>query len=73
MPAYSYVMYRTLENIPENTGYFHAYWHQEELLLGKREYTALDAKGQGKIRGLERHDPHSRQSEEARLRRLSRR
>jgi hypothetical protein len=51
MPAYSYVLYRTQKELPENTGYFHAYWHQEDLLLGKREYTALDAKGMGKFVG----------------------
>jgi hypothetical protein len=51
MPAYSYVLYRTQEKLPKNTGYFHVYWHQEDLLLGKREYTALDAKGMGKFVG----------------------
>jgi hypothetical protein len=51
MPAYTYVLYRTQENMPENTGYFHAFWHQEDLLLGKREYTALEAKGMGKFVG----------------------
>jgi hypothetical protein len=51
MPAYSYVLYRTLENVPETTGYFHAYWHQESLLLGKREYPVLETKGPGKFIG----------------------
>jgi hypothetical protein len=51
MPAYSYVMYRTLHRVPETAGYFHAYWHQEGLLLGKHEYTVLDAKGPGKFIG----------------------
>ena len=55
MPCYSYVMYRTLEKVPDDAGYFHAYWRQEALLLGKRDYVALEAKGQGQVRRLERH------------------
>ena len=51
MPCYSYVMYREMKIIPETSGYFHAYWHQEGLLLGQREYTALEAKGRGKFIG----------------------
>jgi hypothetical protein len=51
MPCYSYVMYRTLPNVPENTGYFHAQWRQELLPLGQRDYLALDAKGNGKFVG----------------------
>jgi D-arabinan exo alpha-(1,3)/(1,5)-arabinofuranosidase (non-reducing end) len=51
MPCYSYVMYRKLEKIPENVGYFHAHWRQEALLLGKRDYVALEAKGRGKFVG----------------------
>jgi hypothetical protein len=51
MPCYSYVMYRKLEKMPENMGYFHAHWRQEALLLGKREYVALDTKGTGKFVG----------------------
>ena len=51
MPCYSYVTYRTLAAVPENAGYFHAHWRQESLLLGKREYTALEAKGKGKFIG----------------------
>jgi hypothetical protein len=51
MPCYSYVMYRTLEKVPDTEGYFHAHWRQEDLLLGKREYVALDAKGNGKCVG----------------------
>jgi lysophospholipase L1-like esterase len=51
MPCYSYVMYRTLESMPETEGYFHAHWRQEDLLLGRREYTALEAKGNGKFVG----------------------
>ena len=51
MPCYSYVMYRTAEAIPDDTGYFHAHWRQEGLLLGLRDYLALDAKGQGKFVG----------------------
>jgi hypothetical protein len=51
MPCYSYVMYRTAEKIADAAGYFHAHWRQESLLLGRREYTALDAKGKGKFIG----------------------
>jgi hypothetical protein len=51
MPCYSYVMYRTAAAIPEDTGYFHAAWRQEGLLLGRRDYLALDATGKGKFVG----------------------
>ncbi len=51
MPCYSYVMYRTLKSVPSDTGYFHASWRQEALLLGKRDYLALDAAGRGKFVG----------------------
>lgn len=51
MPCYSYVMYRTLDKMPENMGYFHAHWCQESLLLGKRDYVALEAEGKGKFVG----------------------
>ncbi len=51
MPCYSYVNYRTAKNIPSDTGYFHATWRQEGLLMGKRDYLALDAHGKGKFVG----------------------
>ncbi len=51
MPCYSYVVYRTLKKVPADTGYFHASWRQEGLLLGKRDYVALDARGKGKVVG----------------------
>jgi len=51
MPCYSYVMYRTLDKIPADVGYFHAHWRQEALLLGNRDYVALEAKGKGKFVG----------------------
>ncbi len=51
MPAYSYVMYRTMDRIPDHDGYFHAHWRQEALLLGRRDYLSLDAKGNGKFVG----------------------
>jgi len=51
MPCYSYVMYRTLQEVPDTSGYFHASWRQETLLLGARDYVALDAKGKGKFVG----------------------
>ncbi len=51
MPCYSYVMYRTLDSVPPDCGYFHASWRQEGLPLGARDYLALDAKGRGKFVG----------------------
>jgi len=51
MPAYSYVMYRTAQRIADDVGYFHARWRQEGLLLGKRDYLALEAEGRGKFVG----------------------
>jgi Protein of unknown function (DUF2961) len=51
MPCYSYVCYRTLKKIPSDEGYFCASWQQEELLLGKKDYVALEAKGKGKCIG----------------------
>ncbi|MCX8108529.1 MAG: DUF2961 domain-containing protein [Verrucomicrobiae bacterium] len=51
MPCYSYVMYRTMDDIPVDWGYFHASWRQETLLLGLKDYVALEAKGRGKFIG----------------------
>ena len=51
MPCYSYVCYRTLRKFPKKTGYFHASWRQETLLLGGKEYDALDATGRGRFIG----------------------
>jgi D-arabinan exo alpha-(1,3)/(1,5)-arabinofuranosidase (non-reducing end) len=51
MPCYSYVMYRVVDRFPEENGYFHAAWRQEALLLGQRDYLALEAKGKGKFVG----------------------
>jgi len=51
MPCYSYVTYRAARKLPSDTGYFHASWRQEGLLLGKRDYVALEAKGKGKFVG----------------------
>jgi hypothetical protein len=51
MPCYSYVMYRTLDAVSDDNGYFHAHWRQEGLLLGQRDYTALEARGKGKFVG----------------------
>jgi hypothetical protein len=51
MPAYSYVLWRTLKKVPRDTGYFHACWRQETLLLGKQDYVALEATGKGKFIG----------------------
>lgn len=51
MPCYSYVMYRTLDAVPADTGYFHASWRQEALLLGQQDYLALNASGRGKFVG----------------------
>ena len=51
MPCYSYVMYRALDKVADDSGYFHAHWRQEWLLLGKRDYVALEATGSGKFVG----------------------
>jgi D-arabinan exo alpha-(1,3)/(1,5)-arabinofuranosidase (non-reducing end) len=51
MPCYSYVCYRALKKFPKNMGYFHASWRQDSLLLGQRDYTALEAAGKGKFVG----------------------
>ncbi len=51
MPCYSYVMYRTADKLPADTGYFHASWRQEALKLGLCDYIALEAKGKGKCVG----------------------
>ncbi len=51
MPCYSYVMYRTVDTVLGDSGYFHAHWRQEGLLLGQRDYTALEARGKGKFVG----------------------
>jgi hypothetical protein len=51
MPCYSYVMYRTADRLPADTGYFHASWRQQALKLGRSDYIALEAKGQGKCVG----------------------
>lgn len=51
MPCYSYVMYRPLKDVESDVGRFHAHWRQEGLLLGTRDYVALEAKGRGKFIG----------------------
>ena len=51
MPCYSYVCYHTLKRLPADTGYFCASWRQEELLLGQKEYLALETTGRGKFVG----------------------
>lgn len=51
MPCYSYVCHRTWEHFPKDTGYFHASWRQQSLLLGLEDYVALEATGKGKFVG----------------------
>jgi hypothetical protein len=51
MPCYSYVLWRTLKRVPRDTAYFHASWRQQQLLLGKQDYVALEARGKGKFIG----------------------
>lgn len=51
MPCYSYVCYRTLKRMPSDEGYFCASWRQEECLLGKKDYVALETTGKGKLVG----------------------
>jgi hypothetical protein len=52
MPCYAYVMYRTLASVPDATAYFHAYWRQEQVLLGKQDYRVVEIKGKGKFVGV---------------------
>jgi Protein of unknown function (DUF2961) len=51
MPCYSYVCYHQLKRFPKDAGYFHASWRQETVLLGSKEYLALDTTGKGKFIG----------------------
>ncbi|HOW69349.1 MAG TPA: DUF2961 domain-containing protein [Phycisphaerae bacterium] len=51
MPCYSYIMWRSLDSVPADQGYFHAHWRQRGLLIGKEQYVALEAKGRGKFVG----------------------
>lgn len=51
MPCYSYVLWRSLDSVPAEEGYFHAQWRQRGLLIGKQDYVALEAKGKGKFVG----------------------
>ncbi len=51
MPCYSYVMHRKLDRLAPSAGYFHACWRQEGLLLGKKDYFVMEAKGRGKFVG----------------------
>jgi len=46
-PCYSYVHYRTLQSVSADSGYFHACWRQQTLLLGKEEYKVFEANGKG--------------------------
>ena len=59
MPCYSYVLWRSLKQVPRDTGYFHASWRQQTLLLGKHDYVALNTQGKGKFIGwnLTIHNP----------------
>lgn len=50
-PCYSYVIYRTVKDLPTDTGYFHAQWRQQTLLLGKEDYKVFEAKGKGQFIG----------------------
>jgi hypothetical protein len=51
MPCYSYVIWRTLETVAPDQGYFHAQWRQAATLTGKEDYVALEARGRGKFIG----------------------
>ena len=51
MPCYSYVMWRALDSVPADEGYFHTQWRQRGLLIGKEDYVALETKGKGKFVG----------------------
>jgi len=50
-PCYAYVMYRALNAMPADAGYFHAAWRQQTLLLGKEDYRVAEANGRGQFIG----------------------
>ena len=60
MPCYSYVMYRTLENVPDNAGYFHAYLASGNAAAGQARLRGPGGQRQGQVRRLERHRPPAR-------------
>jgi hypothetical protein len=49
--CYFYVFSRPLKQWDPSLGYFHAFWRQEKLLLGKSDYPALEARGHGTFIG----------------------
>lgn len=51
MPCYAYVLGQKLPALPEDLGYFHAYWRKQLINLGKQDYVALEAEGRGKFIG----------------------
>ena len=51
MPCYSYVLAQKMDSLPDDFGYFHAFWRQELVNLGKQDYIALATKGRGKFIG----------------------
>lgn len=51
MPCYSYVMWRTVDAVAPDEGYFHAQWRQAATLTGREDYVALEAAGRGKFIG----------------------
>lgn len=51
-PCYFYAMWRSVKSLPPNAPYFHASWRQEKILLGRRDYIVLEAKGRGHLVGL---------------------
>lgn len=59
-PCYSYVHYRTLKSVPADSGYFHATWRQQTLLLCKEPYKVFEAKGKGQWIGwnMSIHSPN---------------
>lgn len=51
-PCYSYVMYRPLKSIPNDSGYFHAIWRQKTVKMGDgEEYPVFEAQGRGQFIG----------------------
>jgi len=50
-PCYFYCFWRPLRAWDDRLAYFHACWRQERLLLGRRDYLALNARGRGKFVG----------------------
>jgi len=50
-PCYFYALWHPVDSLPDNTGYLHAFWRKEALLVGGRPYLVFRARGQGRFVG----------------------